>query len=65
MAKIDLLEDCKLKAHNVQTALRSVIFDEFENPYLLENYLECLRESQLVVERRLAAISVRDNNIEK
>lgn len=51
MLNIDPILECKHKAQNVQTAVKSVIFDEFQNLYLVENYLQCLIESQAAVER--------------
>ena len=41
MPIINPIDDCKHKIQNVQTAARSVICDELQNLYLLENYLEC------------------------
>ncbi|ETZ19172.1 hypothetical protein N824_10550 [Pedobacter sp. V48] len=51
MPIIDPLLECTYKANNVQTAVKSVILNEFQNLYLLENYLECLIESQIAVEK--------------
>lgn len=50
MPIINPIEDCRHKIQNVQTAAQSVIFDELQNLYLLENYLECLIESQKAME---------------
>jgi hypothetical protein len=50
MPTINPIDDCRYKIKNVQTAAQSVIFDEFQNLYLLENYLECLIESQKALE---------------
>lgn len=56
MPIIDPVVDCKYKALNVQTAVKSVIFDEFQNLYLLENYLECLKDAQKAVEKLIREI---------
>lgn len=56
MPYIDPITDCKYKAQNVKTAVNSVIFDDFENLFLLENYLECLQASQKAVEALIESL---------
>lgn len=56
MPYIDPVTDCKYKAQNVRTSVNSVIFDEFENIFLLETYLDCLQESQKAVEKLITIL---------
>lgn len=59
MPYIDPVTDCKYKAHNVRTSVNSIIFDEFENIFLLETYLECLQESQKAVEKLIETLKAK------
>lgn len=62
MLYIDPINDCKCKVHNVQTAAKSVLFDEFQNLFLLENYLECLHESQETIMKIITEIKMQDHS---
>jgi hypothetical protein len=62
MAITDPVSECRCKVQNVQIAAKSVIFDEFQNLYLLENYLECLTESQRAVKRMIRLTKAKELN---
>jgi len=57
MPIINPVDDCRHKIQNVQTAAQSVIIDELQNLYLLENYLECLIESQKAMKTLIETIN--------
>lgn len=50
--------DCQQKANNLKTALNSIIYDDFENEFLLENFIQCQKESLAATEKLLESLMV-------
>ncbi|WEK18407.1 MAG: hypothetical protein P0Y49_16580 [Candidatus Pedobacter colombiensis] len=49
--KEELKFDCQLKAKNLKTALDSVINNDFQSFFLLENFIKCKKESIASIEK--------------
>ncbi len=47
----ELQLDCQQKAKNLQTALDSVVNYNFQSIFLLQNYIQCKKESIQSVEK--------------
>lgn len=53
-----LQSDCRLKAKNLKTALESVVNNDFQSRFLLENFIECKNESLESTEKLLEYLQV-------
>ena len=54
----NLKSNCQIKAKNLKTALASVIENDFESEFLLENFVQCQTESVEAVEKLLELLMV-------
>jgi len=55
----ELKTDCKLKVQNLKTASESLLIDDFNSTWMLENYLKCVEELKENVERLMTLIPTR------
>ncbi len=62
ITSIDQTNHCKKQILNVQTTAKSVLTYELQNLYLLENYLQCLFESQKSVEKIIDKMKMSNEN---
>lgn len=59
----ELKNDCLLKVQNLKVATESLLINDFKSKWMIENYLNCVDEIKINLEKLLLMIPDQETNL--